>query len=348
MDYRKLGRSDLTVSAIILGTMTWGEQNSEAEARDQLDLATELGVTTIDTAEMYPSPPRAETHGHTEAIIGRWLKDRGHRDRIVLASKVTGRSSKDYLRPWGEGTRLDRRNIEAALDSSLKRLQTDYLDLYQLHWPDRKTNIFGRLDYRHDAADQPIPLEETLGVLQDLITAGKIRAFGLSNESPWGMMKCCALADSQGLPRPASIQNAYSLVNRIFEMSHAEIAHREDIGLLAYSPLGMGLLTGKYRQGQRPAGARLVRYDYYDRYTVSEGQRAAESYAEIAERHGLAPNHLALAFLLKARPFVAGAIIGATSCEQLRANIQAAEVSLSKEILAEIEAIHRRFPNPCP
>lgn len=348
MLYRTLGRTDIKVSRITLGTMNWGEQNTEAEAREQLDLAMEMGVNTIDTAEMYPSPPRATTQGETERVIGRWLKDRGLRDRVVLASKVTGRSSKDYMRPWGGPTRLDRRNIEAAVDASLKRLQTDYIDLYQLHWPDRKTNIFGRVEYRHFPDDEPVPLAETLGVLGDLVRAGKIRHVGVSNETPWGMMRCLELARDGTLPRIESVQNAYSLVNRIFEMAHSEICYNEDIGLLAYSPLAMGLLTGKYRNGARPKDGRLVRYDYYSRYTAPEALAAADDYAEIAERHGLAANQMALAYILHTKPFVASAIVGATSVEQLRSNIESVDIDISPELAKDIEAVHRRRPNPCP
>lgn len=347
MKQNALGQSGLSVSEIVLGTMTFGERNSEAEAQAILDAALAGGITTLDVAEMYPSPPDEKTHGGTEAILGRWMKERGNRAEIILATKITGRSNKTYLRPWGGDTRLDRRNIQAALDASLTRLQTDYIDLYQLHWPDRKTNIFGRMEYRHDPKDEPVPLEETLAALQDQIKAGKIRAIGISNETPWGMMRCVELARHHGLPLVASIQNAYSLVNRTYEMAHAEIGQREGISLLAYSPLGMGLLTGKYRHGARPADGRLVQKDYYARYSVPEGMRAADAYADLADQHGLAPVQMALAFLLQ-QPFLAGAIVGATSVTQLQQSLGALAVTLDKEVLKGIEAVHRRFPNPCP
>lgn len=347
MEYRRLGNTDLMVSAIVQGTMTFGTSNTEAEAATLLDMAQERGVTTIDTAEMYPSPPDHSHYGETERIIGRWLKARGGREHLILASKVAGRSTKGYMRPWGGETRLDRANIETALDQSLSRLQTDYIDLYQLHWPDRKTNIFGRMEYRHDPADDAIALEETLDVLAGLVRAGKIRHIGLSNENPWGLMRAAEWARHHPGVEIASIQNAYSLVSRLFEATLAEICHHENIGLLAYSPLAMGLLTGKYCAGQRPPQARLVKYSYYDRYTAPQALSAAEQYSAIARDHGYAPNQMALAYL-RSKPFLAGAIIGATSPEQLRSNIDSVAITLPAEIIKKIEAVHRQFPNPCP
>ncbi|MGB8273898.1 MAG: aldo/keto reductase, partial [Alphaproteobacteria bacterium] len=242
MDYRRLGRTDLQVSAICLGTMTWGEQNSEAEAHAQLDAASAAGVNFVDTAEIYPIPVSAETQGRTESYIGNWLKSRRNRTRMVVATKVAGRSkTMKYLR--GGETRLDRRNIEAAVDASLGRLRTDYIDLYHLHWPDRNTNNFGQLGYVHDAGDDPVPLEETLSVLGDLVAAGKVRHIGVSNETPWGLMRCLHLAEAGRGPRVAAIENPYSLLNRTFEMGLAEIAIREGCGLLAHSPLAFGVLS---------------------------------------------------------------------------------------------------------
>ncbi len=346
LKYNKLGGSDLTVSRLVLGTMTFGEMTPESDAHRMLDLAVDRGVTTLDAAEIYPSPPKDETQGETERIIGRWMAARGNRDKVVLASKVTGRSGHSNLRPWGGPARLDRRSIEAALDASLTRLGTDYVDLYQLHWPDRKTTIFGRTEYRHDPDDTPVPLEETLDALGDLMKAGKIRAIGMSNETPWGLMRAQELARG-GRPRVVSIQNAYNLLNRLFDNGLSEICHLENVSLLAYSPLAMGLLTGKYRSATPPADARLVRYRYYDRYTVPRAMEAAAAYADMAERHGLDPARMALAFLLE-RPYIGGVIVGATTAEQLESNLAAADLTLSDAVRKDINVLHRRIPNPCP
>ena len=264
MEYRRLGRTELRVSAICLGTMTWGEQNSEAEAHAQMDFALDRGVNFWDAAEMYPVPPRAETYGRTESYIGSWLAGRGGRDRIVLATKVAGPDPRlTYVRDGR--LRLDRRNIEAALDASLARLRTDYVDLYQLHWPDRRTNVFGRLGYDGPADDGGTPVEETLAALGDLVRAGKVRHVGLSNETAWGTMRHLAMAEAGRGPRMVSVQNPYSLLNRSFEVGLAEVAAREQCGLLAYSPLGMGVLSGKYLDGAAPAGARLTRFGHFRR-----------------------------------------------------------------------------------
>jgi aryl-alcohol dehydrogenase-like predicted oxidoreductase len=346
MNQRPLGNTDIRVSAICLGTMTFGEQNSEADAFAQLDRALDAGINFIDTAEMYPVPPRAETQGLTEQYIGNWLAQRGGRDRLVLATKAAGPGDWiDYLRM--PGRRLDRPNIEAALDASLKRLQTDYVDLYQLHWPDRETNFFGKLGYSHPAHDDSVPLQETLEVLGDLVRAGKIRHVGLSNETPWGTMRMLALAEAQGLPRMVSIQNPYSLLNRSFEVGLAEVAIREQCGLLAYSPLAFGMLSGKYRNGARPAGARLTLFERFDRYSNPQAVRATDEYCAIAERHGLDPAQMALAFVTS-RPFVTSNIIGATTLEQLDSDIASTELTLGDEVLQEIEAVHTRYPNPSP
>jgi aryl-alcohol dehydrogenase-like predicted oxidoreductase len=346
MRYRPLGHTDIQVSELCLGTMTFGEQNSEADAFAQLDRAVAAGINFIDTAEMYPVPPRAETQGRTETHIGNWLAARGGRDRLILATKVAGPGDWiDYLRM--PGRRLDRRNIEAALDASLRRLRTDYIDLYQLHWPDRETNYFGKLGYQPPAADDSVPLAETLGVLADLVRAGKVRHVGLSNETPWGTMHALHLAETRGLPRMVSIQNPYSLLNRTFEIGLAEVALRERCGLLAYSPLGFGMLSGKYRNGARPEGARLTLYSRFDRYSNPQAVAATGRYAGIAERHGLDPAQMALAFVTS-RPFVTSNIIGATTMEQLDSNLASADLTLSDEVLAEIEAVHTEQPNPSP
>ncbi len=347
MQYRQLGDTGIEVSAICLGTMTFGEQNSEAEAHAQLDRALAAGVNFIDTAEMYPVPPRAETQGRTEAIIGNWLAARGRRDDIVLASKVAG-PGRDWL-PYirGGNNRLDRANIEAAVDASLQRLQTDYIDLYQLHWPDRPTNFFGQLGYTPPAEDDSVPLLETLQVLGDLVKAGKIRQVGVSNETPWGVMRLLALAEQHGLPRMVSIQNPYSLLNRSFEVGLAEIAWQEKVGLLAYSPLGFGVLSGKYLDGARPAGARLTLYENYTRYSSPQAQLATRAYVELAREHDLDPAQMALAFVV-GRPFTTAAIIGATRMDQLESNLASADLVLSDEVLAGIEEIHQQYPNPSP
>lgn len=345
MLYRRLGRTDLDVSLICLGTMTWGEQNTEAEAHQQLDAALDAGVNFIDTAEMYPVPPKAETCGLTEKYLGTWLKRRNNREKVVLATKVIGRSDFSYVR---DGTqRLDRKNIEAALNASLKRLQTDYIDLYQLHWPDRNTNFFGKLGYEYDPADSPVPVGETLTVLGDLVAAGKVRYIGLSNETPWGAMTFLRTAERLGLPRVMSIQNPYSLLNRTFEIGLAEVAHHEDTGLLAYSPLGFGVLSGKYLNDARPAGARLTLFTRFMRYNNPAAIAATQQYVELAQRHGLDPAQMALAYV-NSRTFLTSTIIGATSLEQLRSNIASANIVLTPEVLSGIEAIHLDQPNPAP
>jgi aryl-alcohol dehydrogenase-like predicted oxidoreductase len=347
MEYRKLGTSDIKVSALCLGTMTFGEQNSEDDGHAQLDMALDAGVNFIDTAEMYAIPPRRETQGLTETIIGNWLARRRCRDKVVLATKVAGpgRDWLTYIR--GGGNRLDANNIKTAVEDSLRRLQTDVIDLYQLHWPDRYTNYFGRLGYEHQEDPDEVPLQHTLQVLGELVRAGKIRHVGLSNETPWGVMKCLALAEQHGLPRVASIQNPYSLLNRSFEVGLAEIAHREQVGLLAYSPLGFGVLSGKYIDGARPAGSRLTLYENYTRYSSPEAQTATYEYVRLAREHDLDPAQMALAYVTS-RPFLTSNIIGATTLDQLASNLGSADLALPDEVLAGIEAIHQRHPNPSP
>jgi len=345
MQYRPLGTTGLEVSALCLGTMTFGEQNTEAQAHAQLDMALDAGINFIDTAEMYPVPPREQTQGLTEAYIGSWLHRRGGREKVVLATKVAGPADwLDYLRG---GPRLDRANIRAAIDASLSRLRTDYVDLYQVHWPDRPTNYFGELGYRHPPADTGIPLEQTLEALDELVREGKVRHIGVSNETPWGVGRYLQLSQAKGLPRIASIQNPYSLLNRTFEIGLAEYSHREAVGLLAYSPLAFGVLSGKYLGGTRPAGARLTLFDRFTRYSNPEAQQATSEYVALAGRHGLDPAQMALAFVTS-RPFVTSNIIGATTLEQLGADIASIDLTLSDELLQAIEAIHRRQPNPAP
>lgn len=347
METRPLGRTGLNVSAICLGTMTFGEQNTEAEGHAQLDYALDHGVNFLDTAELYPVTPRRETQGRTEEIIGTWMKTRGTRDKVIVASKVVGPSpSMDWFR--GPDHRLDRPNITAALDASLKRLQTDVIDLYYLHWPDRKTNYFGQLGYAHDPNDEFVALEESLSVLADAQEAGKIRHIGLSNETPWGLMHALHLAETKGLPRVACVQNPYNLLNRSYEVGMAECSIREDAGLCAYSPLGFGTLSGKYLGGAMPPGARITLFpDRYTRYTKPRAVEATEAYVALAREHGLDPAQMALAYVTS-RPFVTSNIIGATTMEQLESNIASASLTLPDAVLEGIEAIHADIPNPAP
>lgn len=345
MQFRKLGKTDLSVSAICLGTMTWGEQNTQDEAFEQIRMAKDAKVNFLDTAEMYPVPPRGETYTKTESIIGEYFKKYGDRNDWVLASKVAGPGRMDHIRDGNP--RLDRKNITAALEASLKRLNTDYLDLYQLHWPDRKTNFFGVLGYTHDPDDQAVEIEETLSVLGDLVKAGKIRHFGLSNETPWGTQRFLHLAETLDLPRAVSIQNPYNLLNRTFEVGLAEIAIREQIGLLAYSPLAFGVLAGKYLDGARPTDGRLTLFERFQRYNNPQAVTATAKYVALAREHGLDPSQMALAYVTS-RPFVTSNIIGATKLDQLKINLQSIDVTLSDEVIAGIEAIHTSQPNPAP
>lgn len=350
MEYRRLGRTDLFVSAICLGTMTWGEQNTEAEACEQMDYAFDHGVTFWDTAEMYPIPPAAETYGRTETIIGNWLKSRGRRDKIILASKIIGRAAGggfDWVRDGK--AKLDRANLVRAIDDSLRRLQTDCIDLYQIHWPDRVTNRFGQRGYRHTPAPggDGTPLAETLYVLGDMVRSGKIRHVGVSNETPWGVMKYLKYSVAAGFPRIAGIQNAYNLLNRTFEIALSEVAIREHCGLLAYSPLGGGTLSGKYLNGARPPGSRRAIDPRKSRYETPNADAATNCYVHIARRYDLEPTQMALAFVLR-QPFVTSAIIGATSMAHLRSNIASLDVRLGDPVLNEIESVQEKYPNPCP
>lgn len=348
MDYRPLGNTDLKVSVICLGTMTFGEQNTEAEAHEQLDYALSQGVNFIDTAEMYPVPVNAKTYSLTEQYIGSWIKARQHRDQFVLASKVAGPGPKDWIGHVRGGPKLNAEHIAQALDASLKRLNTDYLDLYQVHWPSRSTNYFGQLGYRYAKDNHHETIEETLHALNDLVKAGKVRYIGLSNETPWGVAQYLSLAQSQQLTAPVSIQNPYSLLNRSYEIGLAEFAHRSQVGLLAYSPLAFGMLSGKYLNGQNPEKGRLTIWaKYFTRYLSERAYRVTQKYVDLAQQHGLDPAQMALAYV-NSRPFLTANIIGATTMEQLRSNIASAELSLSEEVLKGIEAIHEEHPNPCP
>ena len=348
MEYRTLGRTDIKASVIGLGTMTFGEQNTEADGHAQLDYALDQGVNLIDTAEMYSVPPRAETYGSTERIIGSWLHKTGKRSKIVLCTKVAGPGrvlQVNYVR--GGNARLDRANILAALDSSLRRLQTDYIDVYQLHWPDRSTNYFGQLEYRHVENEDSVPIEETLEVLTELVQSGKVRYIGLSNETPWGLHRFLGLAEQRALARVVTIQNPYNLLNRSFEVGLAEMAIRENVGLLAYSPLAFGVLTGKFLNGARPPESRVVRWSRFARYNGPLAEKTTAAYVGIAKRHGLDPAQMALAFVNRQR-FVTSNLIGATTMTQLRTNLGSAEVRLSEEVIGEIDRVHREQPNPCP
>jgi len=349
MEYRQLGASDLKVSALALGTMTFGEQNSEAEAHAQLDLATERGVNFIDTAEMYPVPPRAETAGRTETRIGTWLKHQ-RRDRLIVATKITGPArGYDWIR---NGPRIVRAQINAALDGSLRRLQTDYVDLYQIHWPDRYVPMFGATSY--DAAQErdSAPIAEQLQALADLVRAGKVRHIGLSNETPWGVMEFLRCAEQLGLPKVVSIQNAYHLMNRSFENGLAEVCRHANVGLLAYSPLAFGHLTGKYLADLRVPGiaakGRVTLFPGFgQRYHKPNVPAASGEYARIAREAGLGPAQMALAFA-RTRRFTSSVILGATSLEQLEENLDSAETGLTAEVLERIEAVHELYPNPAP
>jgi aryl-alcohol dehydrogenase-like predicted oxidoreductase len=346
MQRRPLGNTDIQVSKLCLGTMTWGEQNSEGEAHDQMDFALERGINFFDTAEMYPVPPKAETQGRTESYIGSWFKQRGQRDRVVLATKVSGPG--DWMQHIRGGPQLTREHIMAAVEDSLKRLQTDYIDLYQVHWPARNTNFFGKLGYRADESEtESTPLTETLAALHELQQQGKIRHYGLSNETAWGTMKALSIADQHGYARPVSVQNPYNLLNRSYEVGLAEVSHREQVGLLAYSPLAFGALSGKYLNGQRPDGARLTLFDRFTRYVGEHAEGAIARYVDIARHQDLSPATLALAFVTQ-QPFVSSNIIGATNLAQLEENINSADVTLSDEVLAEIDLVHAEICNPCP
>ncbi|MEJ2591207.1 MAG: NADP(H)-dependent aldo-keto reductase [Candidatus Thiodiazotropha sp.] len=345
MDYRTLGNTDLSVSAVCLGTMTYGQQNSEREGHEQLDYAVERGINFIDTAEMYPVPPRAETVTRTESIVGNWLK-RQPRDRVVLATKVAGpRRRMDWIR--GGPPALDADNIRAAIEGSLARLQTDYIDLYQLHWPERNVPMFGEDQFDPAQETDAVPIRAQLEVLAGLVREGKVRAVGLSNETPWGVMNFRRLADEHDLPRVASIQNAYNLLNRTFEVGLSEIAFRERLSLLAYSPLAFGFLSGKYLPDADGEGRATLFKGFAQRYQKPNVEAAVAAYAELARRHGLSPATLALSFVYR-RWFVASTIIGATGMAQLAENLDAWETPLSDGIIGEIDALHRRYTNPAP
>ena len=349
MKYRKLGNTNINVSVICLGTMTFGEQNTQQEGFEQMDYALERGINFFDTAELYAVMPRKETYGKTEEIVGNWFQERKNRDKVILASKIASKSEDDlqWIREGSVNLGFDRRNMDLAIDNSLKRLKTDYIDLYQLHWPERKVPKFGVLDFEYDPNDEWTAIEEVLDNLNRLVKAGKIRYVGLSNETPWGVMKFLQVAEKKNLPRMMSIQNVYSLVNRVFDIANSEVAIREQCGLLAYSPLAGGRLSGKYIGNKRPSNARYTIWPRrFSRHHTKRGELAIESYFKLARKYGIAPSTFANAFV-NDRPFVTSNIIGATTMEQLKENIDSIDITLSKEILDEIENIHLSDPNPC-
>lgn len=347
MEYRRIPHSSLDVSELCLGTMTWGEQNTQQEAFSQLDYAIGEGINFIDTAEMYPVPPKAETQGETERILGNYLKRNGSRNNLVIATKVSAPGGKsDYIRP---NMTLDWRNIHEAVDASLERLQIDTIDLYQVHWPDRNTNFFGELSYQQiDDNEKQTPIIDTLEALADLVKSGKIRYIGVSNETPWGLMKYLQLAEKHDLPRVISVQNPYNLLNRSFEVGMAEVSHREEVPLLAYSPLAFGALSGKYLDDQWPEGARLTLFKRFARYTGSQmALEATKAYVELAREFNMSPAQMAQAFV-NSRKFVASNIIGATSIEQLRENIDSINTCISPELLIRLDELAQVYRLPCP
>lgn len=345
MKYRKIPQSDLEVSVIGLGTMTWGEQNSEADGFEQMDYALERGVTLFDTAEMYPVPSRKETCHETERIIGRWFARSGFRDRIVLATKVAGPGP--HVSHIRNGVGFTRQALDEALEGSLKRLKTDRIDLYQLHWPSRPVPLFGTRDYSPPKNDQWVPLEDTLEWLGERVDEGKIRYIGLSNETPWGTMKCLELARTGRYPRTITIQNSYNLLNRCFDGGLSEICHQEGLRLIAYSPLAFGRLSGKYRGGRLPEGARLTIWKRFARYNGPNADAAIEAYAQIADEAGIDLAKMSLAWI-NDRFHVASNLVGATNLEQLKSNIDSIGLTLPGEVRKAIDRVHHRFPNPCP
>ena len=346
MNYKKLGNTDLDVSTICLGTMTWGEQNSEKEGFEQMDFALSQGVNFWDTAEIYSIPMREETYGETEKIIGNWFQKTKKRNDVVLATKVCGSTSNKYIR--GGGNSFGKKKITEALDESLRRLKTDYIDLYQLHWPERNTNFFGDYGYEHDENDKDwTPFEEILESLKKFIEQGKIRYVGLSNETAWGLSKFLELSKMKGLPKMMSVQNPYNLLNRTYEVGLAEISIREQSGLLAYSPLAFGYLTGKYRNNKLPAKSRMQLFKNFNRYKNENGQKAIDEYYKISKKYNLDFTQMSLKFC-EIQHFTTSVIIGATTMEQLKTNIESVNVNLNSDIINDINKIQNKYPNPCP
>ncbi len=349
MKFNKIFNTDLNVSAICLGTMTWGDQNSEKDGFEQMDYAFSQGINFFDTAEVYSVPPKRETCGNTNRIIGNWFQKTKNRNKIILADKVVGRSMWDWFRPDEKETRLSKKQINYAIDNSLKNLKTDYVDIYQLHWPDRPINVFSGLEYEHTEKSNVIPILETMEAMNDLIKAGKIKHYGLSNETPWGMSQYIKLAEKYNLKKPVTIQNAYSLLNRSYEVSLSEMSIREKIGLLAYSPLGGGCLTGKYLNGQKPKGSRadFWPFERFNRYRTLNTDPAVKAYCDIAKKHGLDIAQMALSFCT-IQKFITSTIIGATSMEQLKTNIASIDLKLENDVIKEINHTQLIYSNPCP
>ena len=345
MNYRKLGNTDIEVSTICLGTMTWGEQNTQEEGFEQMDFALDQGINFFDTAELYAVPPREETYGDTESIIGNWFKKSKKREKVILATKVAG-PARNYLRK-GKNSFVGK-NLDDAINDSLKRLKTDYIDLYQLHWPERNVNNFGKLDYIHEENEWN-SFEEVLENLKKYIDQGKIRYIGLSNETPWGVMNYLKIHKDKNLPRMMSIQNPYSLLNRIYEIGLSEVSIREKIGCLAYSPLASGYLSGKYRNGSLPKGSRMERDGNFwkYRYNTPNMEKAVEQYYKISKKYNIDISQMSLKFC-EIQNFMTSVIIGATTMEQLKTDIESVNVNLSNDIIKEINEVHKLYPNPCP
>ena len=345
MNYKKLGNTDIEVSTICLGTMTWGEQNTQEEGFEQMNYALDQGVNFWDTAELYAIPPKKNTYGKTEEVIGNWFNNTKKREEIILATKVTG-PGLSWIR--GGGNQYDDKNLNEAVNESLKRLKTDYIDLYQLHWPERNSNFFGKLGYKHEDKNEWNKFEEILYSLDKIIKSGKVRYVGLSNETAWGLLKFLEISQTKSLPRMLSVQNPYSLLNRTYEVGLAEISIREKSGLLAYSPLAFGFLTGKYRNKQLPENSRMKLFgEKFVRYKTENGQLAIEKYYDIANKHGLDFAQMSLKFC-EVQPFVTSVIIGATTMDQLKINIESVNVNLEEDVIKDINEVQKTYPNPCP
>ena len=345
MNFKKLGNTDLKVSTICLGTMTWGEQNNQKEAFEQMNYALNNEINFFDTAEIYPSPCFEKTYGSTEKIIGNWFKEKKNRDQVILASKISG-PGLSWVR--NGGPQYSEQNIKKAIEDSLKRLQTDYIDLYQLHWPERKTNFFGRLNYKHKEENSWNDFEKILIILEKFIKQGKIRYIGLSNETSWGLSKFLEVSKLKTLPKMMSVQNPYNLLCRVYEIGLAEISIREKSGLLAYSPLAGGFLTGKYRNNNLPKNSRQKLFGkYYTRYNKPSASIVIEKYFDIAKKFSLDFAQMAIKFC-EIQKFLTSVIIGATSMEQLKIDIESVNVNLSEEIIKKINDVQLKYPNPCP
>ena len=345
MNYKKLGNTDIDVSTICLGTMTWGEQNTQEEGFEQMDYALDEGVNFWDTAELYAIPPKKNTYGKTEEVIGNWFQKSKKREKVILATKVSG-PGLSWIR--GGGNQFDDKNLNEAVNESLKRLKTDYIDLYQLHWPERKSNFFGKLGYEHEDKNEWNKFEDILASLNKIVKAGKIRHVGLSNETAWGLSKFLEISNNKNLPRMMSVQNPYSLLNRTYEVGLAEISIREKSGLLAYSPLAFGFLTGKYRNQELPENSRMKLFgEKFVRYKTENGQLAIEKYYEIAKKHQLDFAQMSLKFC-EVQPFITSVIIGATTMDQLKINIESVNVNLEEDVINDINEVQKIYPNPCP